>query len=42
MRSAKLYFFAKLAEKGLQTYERDGWGEFPTQVRCGSVGAVVL
>lgn len=31
-RKAKLMFYAKLAEKGLQTYERDGWGEFPTQV----------
>lgn len=31
VRQAKLLFYAKLAEKGLQTYERDGWGEFPTQ-----------
>ena len=22
----------QLAEKGLQTYERDGWGEFVTQI----------
>lgn len=32
VRQAKLLFYARLAEKGLQTYERDGWGEFPTQV----------
>ena len=32
MRSAKLLFFAKYAEKALQCYERDGWGEFPTQI----------
>jgi hypothetical protein len=32
VRQAKLLFYAKLAEKGLSTYERDGWGEFPTQV----------
>ncbi|KAL6765729.1 hypothetical protein V8C86DRAFT_2448564 [Haematococcus lacustris] len=32
VRAAKLLFFARLAEKGLQTYERDGWGEFPTRV----------
>ncbi len=32
MRQAKLFFYAKMAEKGLATYERDGWGEFPTQV----------
>lgn len=32
VRQAKLLFYAKLAEKGLQTYERDGWGEFPTQI----------
>ncbi|KAI8463939.1 MAG: hypothetical protein J3K34DRAFT_455000 [Monoraphidium minutum] len=32
VRQAKLLFFARLAEKGLQTYERDGWGEFPTQI----------
>lgn len=32
VRQSKLLFFAKLAEKGLQTYERDGWGEFPTQI----------
>lgn len=31
-RSAKLLFFAKLAEKALQIYERDGWGEFPTVI----------
>ena len=30
VRQAKLLFYAKLAEKSLQTYERDGWGEFPT------------
>lgn len=29
---SKLIFYAKLAEKSLQTYERDGWGEFPTQI----------
>jgi uncharacterized protein with von Willebrand factor type A (vWA) domain len=32
VRQAKLLFYARLAEKGLQTYERDGWGEFPTDV----------
>lgn len=32
VRQAKLFFYAKMAEKGLATYERDGWGEFPTQV----------
>ena len=32
MRQSKLLFYAKLAEKALQTYERDGWGEFPTQI----------
>ncbi|KAK9816841.1 hypothetical protein WJX72_005809 [[Myrmecia] bisecta] len=32
VRKAKLLFFAKLAEKALQTYERDGWAEFPTQI----------
>lgn len=32
VRQAKLLFYAKLAEKALQSYERDGWGEFPTQV----------
>ena len=32
MRSAKLLFYAKLAEKALQIYERDGWGEFPTVI----------
>lgn len=32
IRQAKLLFFAKLAEKGLSTYERDGWGEFPTSI----------
>ncbi len=35
VRQAKLLFYAKLAEKALQTYERDGWGEYPTQVRGG-------
>ena len=32
MRAAKLLFYAKLAEKALQIYERDGWGEFPTVI----------
>lgn len=32
VRQAKLLFYAKLAEKGLQTYERDGWGTFPTSI----------
>lgn len=32
VRQSKLLFFAKLAEKALQTYERDGWSEFPTQI----------
>lgn len=32
MRQARLLFFAKLAEKALQSYERDGWGEFPTRI----------
>ena len=32
VRQAKLQFYAKLAEKALATYERDGWGEFPTQI----------
>jgi len=32
VRQAKLLFFAKLAEKGLQTYERDGWGEYDTRI----------
>ncbi|GLC50817.1 hypothetical protein PLESTB_000435300 [Pleodorina starrii] len=32
VRQAKLLFYARLAEKALQTYERDGWGEYPTQV----------
>ena len=32
MRQSKLLFFAKLAEKALQTYERDGWGEYVTQI----------
>ena len=32
VRQSKLLFYGKLAEKALQTYERDGWGEFPTQV----------
>lgn len=30
--ASKLIFYAKLVEKSLQTYERDGWGEFPTQI----------
>lgn len=30
--TSKLIFYAKLAEKSLQTYERDGWGEFPTNI----------
>ena len=30
VRPAKLLFYAKMAEKALQIYERDGWGEFPT------------
>lgn len=30
--TSKLIFYAKLIEKSLQTYERDGWGEFPTQI----------
>ena len=33
VRQAKLLFFAKLAEKALQTYERDGWADFPTQIK---------
>jgi uncharacterized protein with von Willebrand factor type A (vWA) domain len=32
VRQSKLLFYAKMAEKGLQTYERDGWGEFPTVI----------
>ena len=32
VRQARLLFFAKLAEKALQSYERDGWGEFPTVI----------
>lgn len=32
VRQAKLLFYARLAEKALQSYERDGWGEYPTQV----------
>lgn len=32
VRQAKLLFYAKLAEKSLQTYERDGWGDFPTNI----------
>lgn len=32
IRQSKLLFYAKMAEKGLQTYERDGWGEFPTVI----------
>lgn len=33
VRQAKLLFFARLAEKALQTYERDGWGDHPTQIK---------
>lgn len=33
VRQSKLLFYGKLAEKALQTYERDGWGEFPTQIQ---------
>lgn len=32
VRQAKLQFFAKMAEKGLSCYERDGWGEYPTNI----------
>ncbi|KAK9805342.1 hypothetical protein WJX73_003956 [Symbiochloris irregularis] len=32
VRSSRLLFFAKMAEKALQCYERDGWGEFPTRI----------
>ena len=32
VRQSKLMFYAKVVEKALQTYERDGWGEFPTQI----------
>lgn len=32
VRQARLLFYAKLAEKALQTYERDGWGEYDTRV----------
>lgn len=32
VRQSKLLFYGKLAEKALQTYERDGWGEFPTNI----------
>ena len=32
VRPAKLLFYAKMAEKALQIYERDGWGEFPTVI----------
>ena len=32
VRQSRLLFYAKMAEKALQTYERDGWGEFPTQI----------
>ena len=32
VRQSRLLFYAKMAEKSLQTYERDGWGEFPTQI----------
>ena len=41
-RQAKLLFYGKLAEKALGTYERDGWGEFPTQVSftLGSSGRI--
>ena len=39
VRQAKLFFFAKMAEKALASYERDGWGEFPTQVRGRGRGA---
>ncbi|KAK9866929.1 hypothetical protein WJX84_008862 [Apatococcus fuscideae] len=31
-RAAKLLFYSKVVEKSLQTYERDGWSEFPTQI----------
>eukprot|EP00884_Botryococcus_braunii_P013814 jgi/Botrbrau1/22433/Bobra.0091s0035.1 len=31
-RQCKLLFYSKLAEKSLQTYERDGWGTFDTQI----------
>lgn len=37
VRQAKLFFYAKMAEKALASYERDGWGEFPTQVRRGGL-----
>ncbi len=32
VRQSKLLFYAKMAEKGLQTYERDGWGEYSTSI----------
>lgn len=32
VRQAKLQFYAKMAEKGLSCYERDGWGEYPTNI----------
>lgn len=32
VRQSKLLFFAKLAEKALQTYERDGWSDFDTNI----------
>jgi len=32
VRQAKLLFYAKLAEKALSTYERDGWGEYDTTI----------
>ncbi len=32
VRQAKLLFYARLAEQGLQTYERDGWGDYPTDI----------
>ena len=42
-RQAKLLFYGKLAEKALGTYERDGWGEFPTQVGSAhSIGARIV
>ena len=32
VRASKLLLYATLAEKALQTYERDGWGEFDTRI----------
>ena len=32
VRQARLLFYAKLAEKALSTYERDGWGEYDTAI----------